>query len=259
MATMLSRQWTDPREHWWINRSASRWKLRKGASAAQVSALEKVLGDINLPRDYKAFLRLVDGTEFFWYSSQRNILFFDFSKVSWETPGIVQHDNLLLSSIFGAAALRGIHKELAYSTTPASLAIRLLQIDNAHRIFLVDPAACRQIGQLWLPLLSQPVLSEKVKREASQYSTDHFGSVSPLLAMMFWSTWVVLEVRQQDTMDTRLYPSFTDFLDELANREKIEWTPGWMPEPGAVQNARFAADDRHRWEPLLKPYALSGK
>ncbi|KAI0836679.1 hypothetical protein F5Y06DRAFT_298365 [Hypoxylon sp. FL0890] len=256
MATMLSRQWTDPHEEWWVIRPASEWKLRKGASAAQVSALEKVLGDVELPRDYKAFLRLVDGTEYFWYRGEDNILFSDFSRVAWETEDVEQNDDLFLSSIIGRAALNDIHRERDYSNTPASLAIRLLQIDDSRRVFLVDPTACRQIAQLWWDVLFQPAISDSVRQKAIQYSASHFGDIPPFYAMMqaYWHTWVVLDTSQKGTRETRLYPSFTDFLDEIATREKIEGTRDWEPEPKAIRKARFAASDRRRWEPVIRSY-----
>ncbi|KAI1140122.1 hypothetical protein F5Y05DRAFT_307432 [Hypoxylon sp. FL0543] len=257
MATMLSRQWTDIYEEW-ARRSAHDWKRQRGASAAQVSALEQVLGYVELPRDYKAFLHLVGGIEFFWNSGHRNILFHDLSKVSWKSTAVKQHAHLLVSSTIGAAALHDFLNELRYDNTAASLPLHLLQVESSLRIFLVDPAACQKVALFWWRVLHRSDLSEEVRRRAEQYWVDHFGSVCPLQAMMVWHNWVVLEVRKLSPMETRLYPSFTHFLDEVANREEVEGTPGWVPESGVVDEARLAADDRRRWEPVLRRYASSG-
>ncbi|KAI1418359.1 hypothetical protein F5Y13DRAFT_196163 [Hypoxylon sp. FL1857] len=253
MVMMLSRQWTDDDEDMRRYHPSNSREPRKGASDEQISALEQTL-DVRLPRDYKAFLQLTDGTERFWYGGRPNTLFSDFSRVQ----RVEQNESIFLSAIIGVTALHGIQRELAESaddTTSASVTIQLLQIDNYHRVFLVDPATCRTVARRWGGRLSRLNFSDEVEYEALKYSADHFGNVPIFRAMMLWTNWVVLEVRER--MEGRLYPSFTDFLEEIVARQTMESTSDRASESKVAQNARIAIDDRRRWEHALRRYSVS--
>ncbi|KAI6084657.1 hypothetical protein F4821DRAFT_242407 [Hypoxylon rubiginosum] len=219
------------------------WKEGQGASAIEIARLERYLAGMEFPSDYRAFLRLKSG---------RDHVPFD----SWHfVSSTTIPSDLLLHAIIGDVAYMAIYKELE----PKQIHVYpmcVIRMDVDDRRCLVSPRDCREVANFWQPLLSDPKLPEKLRRDAHDFSTNHYGPIPILEKMKSWTTWLVLEQRFWNEIGvctpSRIHPSFTHALEDMVTtwrdweKDELEW-----------EEARIAAWDRGRWEPFLASYAPS--
>ncbi|KAI1778587.1 hypothetical protein F4818DRAFT_305128 [Hypoxylon cercidicola] len=229
-------------------RSADDWKARGGASTtAEITALEND-AKMNLPRDYKAFLQLHDGEERFDAEGcESGMQFFKAKEVKWTNLS----SNFLLRAIVGNAAYKSIRKEMRHDQF---LTYDMLapQIDEPGWIYLIKPEDCRKVAAFWQPLLSHPMFSQELRDEVREYTTRHFGPVSPFEALKSWPTWLVLEHYEwEETKTNRIYPSFTHLLKEIALWAEAERSTAG----GEVMTIQES--DLRTWNPFLSSYLSS--
>ncbi|KAI2638742.1 hypothetical protein GGS26DRAFT_587508 [Hypomontagnella submonticulosa] len=252
MAVLLSRIQLPTYMHGKARLSIDEW-MRPVTTVNRITASEEQLGDdILLPEDYKTFLLFIDEWVVFSYGSKATLHFRHAEALGWpdgEGDSKVRCDEFM-HSLIGPDALSAIIAELGldgYLNEP----LRSLSLDHSDRIYLVKSEECRQIAGTCHALLSSTQSSDYFKYQATKYSAEHFGNVSFLKAMKSWPTWVIFEVGGGwDMVGPRIYPSFKEFLAELATRGEPGREMARASESAADKKERIALAERLLWEPV---------
>ncbi|KAI0383288.1 hypothetical protein F5Y04DRAFT_278997 [Hypomontagnella monticulosa] len=248
MALLLSRIKLHPDKDGKVRLSVDEW-MRPVTSITQIQESERSLGDIELPGDYKTFLLFIDGSVSFSYIN-RHTLRFRHSKalgmVAWE-----EYTEQFVESLIGLDAMLMIGNEpglAGYISQP----LKLLSLDHAGRIYLIAPEECRRMAGLCHSLLSGEIASDNLKHEITKHSVEHFGNASFLKAIKSWKNWIVWEMPcGRARPSPQIYPSFKDFLAELATRGEPGRERSWESVPIYIKRDRIALAERRLWEPIL--------
>ncbi|KAI1763831.1 hypothetical protein GGR53DRAFT_345030 [Hypoxylon sp. FL1150] len=238
------------------------WKECPGASATEIAGLEEFLAmnrvHAELPSDYKAFLKLNHETH-----SSRAVAPLHRSRRAYAyVDATMMTSSMLLRAIIGDVTCQAIRKEMEQNKRRDVL-MHAVTMDAHSRRYLISPNACRTAADFWLPLLSDLTLPKKLRRDAREFSANHFGPVSILEKMKSWTTWLVLDrgVRDETGAEAppRIYSSFTHMLEDAVVMQKERERDAEKDKRGESEwdDARFAAWDRCRWEPFLESYPPS--
>ncbi|KAI1653914.1 hypothetical protein F4813DRAFT_399590 [Daldinia decipiens] len=216
------------------------WKLGHGSSDAEIISLIQVLGETSFPRDYFAFLKLNNMSSFFTYENGPLLQFNNAEGVRWDENGL--ETRTFVECLIGRTALNAIISEIECIES-LMLPLRVLHIEIFDRVCLIGPKDCRRIAEFWEPLLAHMIVSDDVKKEASRYSNEHFGCISPFVMMKSQKSWIVVENNVRKT-GTRIYPSFSHYLEELAKMEELQ------ADMRGIRHieTRIAASDRRMWK-----------
>ncbi|KAI8948045.1 hypothetical protein F4801DRAFT_581799 [Xylaria longipes] len=236
-------------------------QLEEGASPEQIRKLDRLLR-VELPNDYKTFLQLTNGLKNV-LDGGRRLTFLPADcpsfavKETYQEPCIELrrlHVTWLLESLFGPGTHAELMEQTGFRGVEGERGIRLFKIASRETqmggVFLVCPKDIQNIVSDW----AEVALFDK-KRNGSLigriygHGKDYFGNFSSDMEMllMFWPGWLVLQVDPAGP-HYRLYPSFTAFLETLAEITRRPNDDLVQDGLGSHNEGQYADLCRWKWE-----------
>ncbi|KAI0436759.1 hypothetical protein F4803DRAFT_207154 [Xylaria telfairii] len=235
--------------------------LEEGAQPEWIRKIDLLLG-VKLPNDYKTFLQLTNGLNnvldggkpHLTFLSADNAEFAHFAKPDMYQEPSNQMRELYLTWVIEAMFGPNTHAKLTavgnrgYRTERG---VNLIKIAARGReqggVFLICPSDVCNIAWDWGDVaLNNERLCGRVIGEILHHTSTYFGLGHRLKMLRDWEDWLVLQVYYDPEKPRyRLYPSFTAFLQTLAEITRLP-TDDLMTR--GISERNYAHLCRRQWE-----------
>ncbi|KAI0451224.1 hypothetical protein F5B21DRAFT_387692 [Xylaria acuta] len=234
--------------------------LEEGAPPEQMEKLEYLL-DIELPNDYKIFLRLTNGLTNVLDGGKPHLTFLPSDSPIFAmreiynnpSPAVRRlHVTWLIESMFGPGSRAELTEQTGHPGGCGERSIRLIKIASRGNepggVFLISPEDVQDTAADWVKVgLTHDKRNGSLIGRMGHHRQCYFGYMGSQLELLKdWKEWLVLQV-QHGPKETRcrLYPSFTAFLQTLAEITRRS-TPCLIQ--GAIEEHHYADYCHWKWE-----------
>lgn len=242
----------------WYDDGGRKCQLKEGAAPEEIRCLDSLLR-VSLPKQFKTFLQLTNGLNNVLDGSSERIHFMsatdsiDYTREMYRSPFSARRKTQelwatwLVESMFGPGTREELTGQVTDHDLPKS-GIRLIRIAcrgaGSDGVFLVSPEDWHEMAQGWVrSAFGDSGRNGSLIGRIDAHGETYFGDMGRRLETLRGrEEWLVLQVTERRC---RLYPSFTAFLQTLA--EITRRTPDELLVSG-VHESRYADYCRWKWE-----------